>query len=96
MDSNMLFFQGYSPIPKKTSLAQCQIECYNFGECQFWTYEIPTRQCYLKTKKRNNEKSMQLHPKDSSLRVLFSPLFAVRKGGEDGRGSGRLRLSNSI
>ena len=54
----MLFFQGYSPIPKKTSLAQCQIECYNFGECQFWSYEVPTRQCYLKTKRNKPTKGV--------------------------------------
>ena len=53
-----LFFQGYSPIPQKKSLAQCQIECYNFEDCQFWSYEIPSQQCYLKTKQNKPTKGV--------------------------------------
>ena len=58
LTNNFSFFQGYSPIPQKKSLAQCQIECYNFEDCQFWSYEIPSQQCYLKTKQNKPTKGV--------------------------------------
>ena len=49
-------FQGYSPILQTLSLPQCQINCQNVSECQFWSYEISTQKCYLKTKRNNPTK----------------------------------------
>ena len=49
-------FQGYSPILQTLSLQQCQINCQNVSECQFWSYEISTQKCYLKTKRNNPTK----------------------------------------
>ena len=40
------------------SLPQCQINCQNVSECQFWSYEISTQKCYLKTKQSNPTKSV--------------------------------------
>jgi len=61
-EENVAYFgnniKGYSPIPQKKSLAQCQIECYNFEDCQFWSYEIPSQQCYLKTKQNKPTKGV--------------------------------------
>ena len=57
--SNIHFFssfQGYSPILQTLSLPQCQINCQNVSECQFWSYEISTQKCYLKTKQNNPTK----------------------------------------
>jgi len=48
--------KGYSPILQTLSLPQCQINCQNVSECQFWSYEISTQKCYLKTKRNNPTK----------------------------------------
>ena len=40
------------------SLAQCQIECFNVEECKFWSYEVPTSKCYLKSQRKEPTKGV--------------------------------------